>query len=414
MGKELRKILVPSYLKKFKCIGAECEDSCCNGWKIYVDEATYKSYSKIKNRKLRAMLEKYITCTSEPPSPECYAKMELGQSGQCAFLSEGKLCRLQSELGIGYLPKVCMTYPTHTYKLNDNLERSATTSCPEAARLILLEPSIMEFEYLEEDVNARNLVISSIYTEGEQNANKPERYFWSLRDFTIDLLQNRNYSLGERLIILGIFLKKVQGYVDSADVRQIPGALESYRNMVSNVKDMKQDIKGIPVQNSLQVKLMKEMSDQRFSIKMTHERYIQCHNEMLKGIGCVENAALEDLTIKYAEAYNKYYLPYMEVKEYILENYLVNTVFKEMFPFGQHMSVFENYTLLISRYAMIKLNLVGMAAFHEGLNDELVIKAIQSISHQVDHNPGYMAYLIELLKENGINTLPYMAILIMN
>ncbi|HIG18403.1 MAG TPA: aminotransferase class III-fold pyridoxal phosphate-dependent enzyme, partial [Candidatus Handelsmanbacteria bacterium] len=30
------------YLTRFSCIGSECEDDCCHGWRVDIDEATYK------------------------------------------------------------------------------------------------------------------------------------------------------------------------------------------------------------------------------------------------------------------------------------------------------------------------------------------------------------------------------------
>ncbi len=35
------KIRVPKYLNKFKCIADKCEDTCCAGWEIVIDEETY-------------------------------------------------------------------------------------------------------------------------------------------------------------------------------------------------------------------------------------------------------------------------------------------------------------------------------------------------------------------------------------
>lgn len=29
--------LMPEYMKKFKCIGGECEDTCCAGWTVSLD-----------------------------------------------------------------------------------------------------------------------------------------------------------------------------------------------------------------------------------------------------------------------------------------------------------------------------------------------------------------------------------------
>lgn len=38
------KIRVPSYFKDFKCIASECEDTCCAGWEIVIDQETYNCY----------------------------------------------------------------------------------------------------------------------------------------------------------------------------------------------------------------------------------------------------------------------------------------------------------------------------------------------------------------------------------
>ncbi len=35
------KMRYPIYLKEFKCIGGECEDSCCIGWDVDIDKFTF-------------------------------------------------------------------------------------------------------------------------------------------------------------------------------------------------------------------------------------------------------------------------------------------------------------------------------------------------------------------------------------
>ena len=40
------KIRVPEYFKDFKCIASECEDTCCAGWGIVIDDETYKKYGE--------------------------------------------------------------------------------------------------------------------------------------------------------------------------------------------------------------------------------------------------------------------------------------------------------------------------------------------------------------------------------
>ena len=42
----------PNYMTSFKCIGKDCIDSCCSGWRIDIDEETYKNYINSSEKKL--------------------------------------------------------------------------------------------------------------------------------------------------------------------------------------------------------------------------------------------------------------------------------------------------------------------------------------------------------------------------
>ena len=42
------KIVTPDYYKDFRCIAGDCTDTCCAGWDVDVDEASYKYYKKVK------------------------------------------------------------------------------------------------------------------------------------------------------------------------------------------------------------------------------------------------------------------------------------------------------------------------------------------------------------------------------
>ncbi|MFP3632204.1 flagellin lysine-N-methylase, partial [Burkholderia sp. SIMBA_045] len=68
----------------------------------------------------------------------------------CPFLNEEKLCSIQLKLGEDFLSHTCKTYPRVTQTVDDVVELSATLSCPEAARLALLNPNKMQFNRNEE------------------------------------------------------------------------------------------------------------------------------------------------------------------------------------------------------------------------------------------------------------------------
>ncbi len=48
-----RPILIPEYMKEFQCIGSECEDTCCAGWRVSVDKDTFMKYRQVENPDLK-------------------------------------------------------------------------------------------------------------------------------------------------------------------------------------------------------------------------------------------------------------------------------------------------------------------------------------------------------------------------
>ena len=37
---------IPDYYHEFSCIAGECEDTCCAGWQIVIDEDSLERYGK--------------------------------------------------------------------------------------------------------------------------------------------------------------------------------------------------------------------------------------------------------------------------------------------------------------------------------------------------------------------------------
>ena len=63
------KVTYPNNFARFKCIGGECEDTCCQGWDIEIDKDTFDEYLKVQDQKMKAMLSDNIKknnyCTSD-------------------------------------------------------------------------------------------------------------------------------------------------------------------------------------------------------------------------------------------------------------------------------------------------------------------------------------------------------------
>ena len=117
----------PNYYKEFSCIAGECEDTCCAGWQIVIDEDSLERYGNEKSefgKRLRNSIDW---------EEECFYQ----NNRRCAFLNDENLCDLYKELGPDSLCDTCRLYPRHTEEYEGLRELSLSLSCPEAARIIL-------------------------------------------------------------------------------------------------------------------------------------------------------------------------------------------------------------------------------------------------------------------------------------
>ena len=133
------KLLRPRHFDAFHCIGAACEDTCCAGWTVLVDKATFEKYQRASDPALHSL----VTINPKSANDDDFSSIELNGLA-CPALSEG-LCSIQHRFGEDYLSNMCATYPRVVNRAGDQLQLSLDLSCPEAARLVLLDPRPMEF-----------------------------------------------------------------------------------------------------------------------------------------------------------------------------------------------------------------------------------------------------------------------------
>jgi len=414
MDKGMRITLMPQYMKDFQCIGTSCEDSCCIGWKVLIDNSTYKKYQNLKDFELAPLLKKYVKRNRINSSKENYAKIRMKENNSCPFLNTEKLCSIQLKRGPEYLSNVCATYPRIMNMVDSAIEISGTISCPEIARLALLNPNIMEFDESCDNINIRgNLVVKNLDTKNNHLANMPGKYFWEIRIFTISMLQNREIELWKRMIILGLFYKKLQDYIDSGKLDFIPDLISHYSDF--DYQDtINESLGSIKSNQNIQINLLVNLAEKKFLTGISGIRYIKCFQAFVDGLQCTGNSTGEEIAQNYSRAYLEYYQPFMRDHEYVLENYLVNYVFKNMFPFNCYQSVFGSYMMLVIHYSLIKMHLIGMSAFYKGLNIDLVIELIQSLGKNIEHNKAYLEDIESYMIEKNFNTMAYMAILLKN
>lgn len=412
MKHSMRKTRTPAYLQNFRCIGSPCEDNCCIGWDVDFDKESYQKYIQVKDGELK---ELFRTCVRKNPDSFSddvdFAVVKLKKNKVCPFLNAEHLCKIQARFGERYLSNVCATYPRYTNVINGVYEHSATVSCPEAARLILQNPEGLSFAGGEEAANER--FILNIGVDTREKSNPPRvRSLLALRDFSISLLQERRIPLGERLLLMGEFYEGFQKSGAAKNKDDSPALITAFRKRL-DARTLTPDLSGTPADHTRQMVLLKEITDAlNVFTEIDSKRYVAFTKEFLKGIRPSGKSSPEGEGQCIALAYRDHYEPFMRTHDYLIENYLVNFMFKDLFPASEGENAFDAYMMLVIRYALIKLHLIGISAHRKELTEDTVVGFIQAFSKTVEHHKTYLESIAEQMTRKKYNTLKHMAVLL--
>ncbi len=418
------KRLQPQSYHAFRCIGADCEDTCCVGWIVNVDKSTYEAYQRCDDPELGPRLHQLVTINTPSVSDDNYARINLDGPG-CPFLSEG-LCGIQNKLGEEFLPIMCSAYPRVMNMVDDVLQRSLDLSCPEAARIILLDPNPMEFDEDEGPPHDPRLANLSVLRTQNGKSNKPYQHFREIREFVIRLLQYRAFPLWKRLMILGSVCDQLQEMAGKGRQEQTPEFLEACRDAIER------DLLGKAMnahrpQPAAQLELVLELIVGRIGSDFTTPRLLGCYQKFMQSMDWTVESSMNDIGRRYAAGHSQYYAPFLERHQHMLEHYLVSYVHRTLFPLGpqessrglavHHIahSISEQCLLLLAHYAIIQTLLVGMAAFHQaefGTGEAILV--IQSFTKAFEHSPSFPERALKILAEKGVKSCAALAILIRN
>lgn len=404
----MRPILIPDYFTEFKCIGSACEDTCCAGWNIEIDKKTYEAYRKIQQPEMKEKLQNSVKFNPKSASERNYAQFELNNNKQCSMLLNDGLCSIHKELGEEYLCNTCAIYPRVFMKVGDVIEKSLTLSCPEAARIVLLREEGIGFIEMQEPKNTRGLLNKHLHLE-----NNP--YFWDIRIFIIQLMQSRQQSVEIRLILLGLFLQKVGQLKETELERELPILMQDYLNRLDN-ETFIASLKNIKGNLNFKFNIARELIRYRMSGGGASEKYLAILHQLLEGLNLEEDDKqqlqdIENSISKYQEAYDNLYEPFMQKHGYMLENYVVNYIFKSLFP-CDYKTLFESYMMLVIHFALIKLHLIGMSVKQQRLTTEMVIECVQQLAKMIEHNSSYLQGVRKGMENSGYNTMGHMFVMI--
>lgn len=364
-------------MSTFKCIGPKCTDTCCAGWDINIDEVTFKKYENSNGKLKEIVKEKYIKDAHSNDSFN-YGFMILTEDKKCPFLKSNLLCEIHGECGEENLSITCKRYPRVFNIIDGIYEKSGIPSCEEICCKAFLNKEKMEFIETEEELDEETIEIRRVIdTDAFINSDSLIQYFWDIRVNSINIMQNRNFSIEERLILLNSFYEKLEYLRVGDNFYEIEELLEKINEDSSNIDSMIKSIEFTPFN-----------FDRNFFNLILNEDLVK------KVIGTRLKTFLTSLKCKknlMSESFNDDKLKKLDITltnySYIFENYLVNQIFKDIIPFNKGENLKDSIKVLINTYKLIKGYLILLYnSSSKEISEYEIIHIIQALSKDLEHN----------------------------
>ena len=395
------KVRVPNYFNEFKCIASECEDTCCAGWEIVIDDETYKRYENVEGEFGEILRSKIVKSDGE--------NIFLLNNGNCSFLNEKKMCEIYINLGEDHLCYTCQQFPRYTEEFLDLKEVGLSLSCPEAARIILRRAENTTFNLSEsenrqclnlknsEDIESNNSEVDS-FTEEEEYLDEgiDEEVlseFLECRNIVFNIIERNDLDLGTKAALALEFVKEVQNKIDLGDMDEIPELMEEYRD-----------------ENFINT-LLKELESFKGKESIKYKNLCECLNvyKKIKHINSNDPLGLEK-ALKCFEGNEEFYLrKHKEFNEYYKENLYKFKNILVYFIFRYFMKAIFDYDVsakiklgIISTLMIKELAVVRFIENNNEFTEEDIVEVSRIYSKDIEHSDENIENLQEIFETEEI------------
>lgn len=118
----------PDYYSEFICTADNCPITCCQEWKIYVDDITKEKWKTLTPPESAGGHKKNLNSFTE--KKEGQQVIRLTDDHRCPFLTKNLLCSLVLTYNADVLSETCTTFPREYHDFSDHREASLMPCCP--------------------------------------------------------------------------------------------------------------------------------------------------------------------------------------------------------------------------------------------------------------------------------------------
>lgn len=338
----METILQPKYVADFQCDGSKCNSKCCrDSWVKDIDMETYKKYQRIKNPDVR----RKILSSIKPIISQVGFEFTDSRERSCPLLCDDNLCYIQKNMGVGALSKTCQVYPRNVIHIGDYQFRTLSMTCPVAAEAALFSDNAMELQQVAgiEDTEAWQLRVKDAALKSVDNDLLAVYIVMG----GLSILQNTAYSFEQRLVLLGLFLDRVED--SQQDVGAVAELIDYYS---SDAFQQEKKIASI-------VPLMPLLTDDYDKL------YQDKHNAIQEHMGKV------------------------------LERYWHHEWLYHAFPYAFDGSLMHNYFAYLITFEICKMTIYSDYKFDKPWNEKDILDTLASLSLFFDHEKDIVEALVK-------------------
>lgn len=218
------------YMARFSCVGGECVDTCCAGWRVLVDRPHYERLRTTLGASPAEAADfdaRFVLMPAQHRNSQSHAFLQMRASdGACVYFDEKRLCGLQTAHGPELLPDVCAIYPRVWNAVGSRAELSGKASCPEVARLLLFADDATDLVEppAQALAQARDQGAGSLHGHAAEVADL-------VRGALYELAGGERYPLSSRLVFLAATALRLAPLWKRPrlDVKKLAAALEELR-----------------------------------------------------------------------------------------------------------------------------------------------------------------------------------------
>lgn len=383
---------VPNYFKKFKCIASECEDTCCAGWEIVVDDETHECYKSVQG-KFGDRLKNEIVQDEDGDN------IFVLKGNRCAFLDEKDMCDIYKELGEEYLCHTCKEYPRFTEEFGNIREVGLSLSCPEAARIIFRETGITEFEVSEDDemVAAYNDISYDIFMQ-----------LLTSRKLIMEILQDRSLKLNVRISIILSFSQEIQDKIDEDKIEEIEHIIKKYsdNNFIKSHIDKLEEVKG-------KEKIKYDNTRQYLSVyKDIDHINEECPKVLDEVVECFYG---KDSDVNFYIDKHKEFNVYYEDKLYEFEHLMVYFIFRYFMKAVYDYDVSAKVKFAVVSMLIIKeLDVIRWIKNDKTFTTDNQVEVAKMYSKDIEHSEENVESLYEVFEKEEVFNLENLIIMLFN